>query len=493
MVIDTANAFGYFGSSTPIFNPVLNSSFGVIDQVNLQTFAQLSAISRVPASTPSLSFSAATIDLSAGFIYFGSSGTAPGVDKLEIGPGGFHIPFIGSKTTLPVPAANLASAVVDSKNGFIYFGTQTNPSLVIKLQESNLALVSSQSLPTSGLNAAVIDTVGGFAYFGSSATPGTVTKIQLSNFSVASTLTFNPGEGGVASAVIDTKGGFAYFGTNDSPGKVVKVNLSSFTETGSITLLAGQNNLTSAVIDPLQGFAYFGTETSPGTVVQVNLTSFAESQAVTLNVGENNLMAAGIDPANDFAYFGTDTPSGMVVKVDLFPNLPTILGQPQDVTVSAGQAATFSVSVISRSPSYQWQVNGVNIPGATSASYITPLASLSDNGNLYRCLVSNTNGTSTSGAAVLTVLPVINVFPNPWRVDRHAGAKITFNGLPSVSTIRLFTLSGHWIKSLQSASGAATWDLTNDAGEKVASGYYFYLITTSDARQTVKGKIGVIQ
>jgi len=42
-------------------------------------------------------------------------------------------------------------------------------------------------------------------------------------------------------------------------------------------------------------------------------------------------------------------------------------------------------------------------------------------------------------------------------------------------------------------TGAATWDLTNDASEKVASGYYFYLVTTPDARQTVKGKIGVIQ
>jgi len=83
---------------------------------------------------------------------------------------------------------------------------------------------------------------------------------------------------------------------------------------------------------------------------------------------------------------------------------PTISTQPGNQTVVAGQSATFAVSAGGSAPlSYQWQKNGVNIAGATSANYTTPATTTTDSGLTFRVVVSNTGGAATSTAATLTV------------------------------------------------------------------------------------------
>src|ERR1700676_88222 len=83
---------------------------------------------------------------------------------------------------------------------------------------------------------------------------------------------------------------------------------------------------------------------------------------------------------------------------------PTITTQPASQTVTAGQTATFGVVAGGTAPlSYQWQKNGVNIGGATLASYTTPVTATTDSGSTFRVVVSNTAGSVTSNAATLTV------------------------------------------------------------------------------------------
>jgi hypothetical protein len=55
---------------------------------------------------------------------------------------------------------------------------------------------------------------------------------------------------------------------------------------------------------------------------------------------------------------------------------------------------------------YQWQRNGIDIPGATSDIYTTPPTTMADNGARFRVRVSNSAGSVLSDEAVLTVLPV---------------------------------------------------------------------------------------
>jgi len=83
---------------------------------------------------------------------------------------------------------------------------------------------------------------------------------------------------------------------------------------------------------------------------------------------------------------------------------PTITTQPADQSVTAGQAATFSVTVTGTATlSYQWQKNGVDVAGATSSSYTTPPTIAADSGATFRVTVTNSVGSATSNSGTLTV------------------------------------------------------------------------------------------
>lgn len=86
------------------------------------------------------------------------------------------------------------------------------------------------------------------------------------------------------------------------------------------------------------------------------------------------------------------------------PRGPAIVTHPASVTVAHGGNATFNVTASGTEPLYYfWRRNGAVIPGATSSSYTTNNVSLSDNGAMFSCIVSNTFGTATSSGAPLFV------------------------------------------------------------------------------------------
>ena len=83
---------------------------------------------------------------------------------------------------------------------------------------------------------------------------------------------------------------------------------------------------------------------------------------------------------------------------------PEITEQPQSLTVIEGEAAVFSVSLTRNlGVSFQWQRNGVDIPGANGAELKIESASIADNGAVYRVVIVNADGTATSRGASLTV------------------------------------------------------------------------------------------
>ncbi len=237
----------------------------------------------------------------------------------------------------------LTSAVVDTVNGYAYFGGMDR---VVKIALGNGSeppsrIASVKMEPgEDNLESAVIDPSAGYAYFGTGTTPGRIIKIALGNGAEPPTrigaLTLNAGENNLTSAVIDASAGFAYFGTRTYPGCIVKIALGNATDPptriGAVTLNTGEQLLTSAVIDPSAGFAFFGTLTSPGQVVKIALGNGSNPPtrigAVTLNTGEELLTSAVIDPSAGFAYFGTETSPGQVIKVAMGngANPPTRIG-----------------------------------------------------------------------------------------------------------------------------------------------------------------------
>lgn len=84
---------------------------------------------------------------------------------------------------------------------------------------------------------------------------------------------------------------------------------------------------------------------------------------------------------------------------------PTIVRQPASVALVTGQNATFSVKAISIDPTsltYQWRTNGTNNTGLDS-TYVYPNVQVSQSGNYFDVIVSNSFGSVTSSRATLTV------------------------------------------------------------------------------------------
>ncbi|MEK6333338.1 MAG: PQQ-dependent sugar dehydrogenase [Acidobacteriota bacterium] len=101
--------------------------------------------------------------------------------------------------------------------------------------------------------------------------------------------------------------------------------------------------------------------------------------------------------------FGNATSNEATLTVTAAPSITT---HPSNLTVTAGQDATFTVGATGSTPlSYQWQRNMVNIGGATSASYTLSSTTLADNGAKFRCVVTNAFGNATSNEGTLSVQP----------------------------------------------------------------------------------------
>jgi tripartite-type tricarboxylate transporter receptor subunit TctC/cytochrome c551/c552 len=95
---------------------------------------------------------------------------------------------------------------------------------------------------------------------------------------------------------------------------------------------------------------------------------------------------------------------GATLSITAAPIAPTITQHPASVSVNAGSAASFSVGAIGSAPlAYQWRRNGVDIAGATSASFQLASATAGDNAALFSVEVRNAAGAATSQAATLTV------------------------------------------------------------------------------------------
>lgn len=88
------------------------------------------------------------------------------------------------------------------------------------------------------------------------------------------------------------------------------------------------------------------------------------------------------------------------------PTSPAIVTQPAAQSTPLGEFATFTVVASGSAPlTYQWNEAGSPLPGATSATYVTPAVQASDSGSAFTVVVANAGGSVTSKSATLTVGP----------------------------------------------------------------------------------------
>jgi len=99
---------------------------------------------------------------------------------------------------------------------------------------------------------------------------------------------------------------------------------------------------------------------------------------------------------------GSVTSSTATLTVTPAPTKPAFTIQPTSITVPTGATASFNATVTGAT-SYQWQFNGANLAGATSARLVLDNVGSSNLGT-YTLIATNSVGSTTSTAATLSAI-----------------------------------------------------------------------------------------
>jgi len=215
------------------------------------------------------------------------------------------------------------------------------------------------------------------------------------------------------------------------PGKVEYLNTSYWYETaiganyGSrmvgylVPPISGQYGLAVYSLGTSQ--LSLGTNENPASAQVIATTPTYFSDAVSLQAGRHYYIEALTkegNPAEDvveLAWLPPGSNSWELIDADFLGNYLadpaariTIQQQPADAGAYDDRSATFTVNATGSSEMttnvcYQWQCNGVDIPGATAATYTTPLLYATNSGALYRVLAFVPGAAQMSRNALVTV------------------------------------------------------------------------------------------
>jgi hypothetical protein len=125
----------------------------------------------------------------------------------------------------------------------------------------------------------------------------------------------------------------------------------------------------------------------------------------------------------------------------------------------------------------------------------------------YDCLEANRTGILYPLEGVKSNLSNVQVIPNPYRASadwEYGGQRrVTFIGLPSTATIRIYTVAADLVRTLEHAdpeSDQEFWDLRTKNGDEVAPGVYIWAVEADvpgDSSETVtltaQGRLLVIK
>jgi sugar lactone lactonase YvrE len=204
-----------------------------------------------------------------------------------------------------------------------------------------------------------------------------------------------------------------------------------------------------------------------------NGVTLGGATASSLSLSGVQVSAAGVYTAVVTNAFGNVTTSGAVLTVNAVPSISI---QPGPQITLAGGSATFSAAA-SGAPSFQWRKNGVNIPGATSATLTLVNVSVADAAN-YDVVLSNAAGSTNSSSAQLSVssvtaAPVITAQPRG--SSALAGSSVAL----SVSATGVPAPTFQWRRNGAAVAGATGGVLSLASAQVADAGNYDVLISNS--------------
>ena len=161
-------------------------------------------------------------------------------------------------------------------------------------------------------------------------------------------------------------------------------------------------------------------------------------------------------------------------------NTPVISTQPQAQTVDAGTPVTFTVVASGAGTlTYQWRRNGMNIPGATGASF-TIASTTAGDAALYTVVVSNSDGPTTSSPAQLTVVTTPQILSNPLSQVADVGGSVAL----SITSRGGQPLSYQWYYNGGLQAGAISRSNVLNNLQLANSGSYLVIISNSFGKAT---------
>jgi hypothetical protein len=159
---------------------------------------------------------------------------------------------------------------------------------------------------------------------------------------------------------------------------------------------------------------------------------------------------------------------------------PEFLLEPVGTNVLAGTTVTFSAIATGSPPvTLQWQLNGTNIPGATSTNLVLNNVQ-STNAGVYTCEARNDFGTATSTNAVLTVRTPPFITTHPASQTVLVGTNVTFQVVAGGDAPLRF----QWRFNGMNLSGATNTSYTKGNVQLGDSGTYDVTVSNSSGDTT---------
>lgn len=255
-------------------------------------------------------------------------------------------------------------------------------------------------------------------------------------------------------------------------------DLYAFTDiNGNVIGSIQQNNFSNITALNANSIDFFTltANTSFNTAVATTYQTTGETTR-PMRVAAFKLSDFGITEANasSIAYFkvfpgGDMDPGFFSYNADAITALPYITTQPVSQSVCTGNSVnvTFTVAATSTDAiSYQWKKNGVNITGATSASYTISNVVSSDVA-AYTVVLTNIAGSVTSDVANLTsIVTNTATWTGATNSNWNTATNWTCNTLPSATVSALIPVVGTVYPTLSSITGTCK-DLTIAANASV--------------------------
>jgi hypothetical protein len=153
-------------------------------------------------------------------------------------------------------------------------------------------------------------------------------------------------------------------------------------------------------------------------------------------------------------------------------NPPGITKQPVDASACGGKSATLSITALGAGLKYQWRKSGVNITGATDATYTIASVDASSAGK-YDCLVTGTCNPSVTSTTVNVIVGT------PTDITRQPAGLTVDEGKPFTVSVAATgsTLSYQWSKGGVEIAGATSADYTVASATKANEGQYTCAVT----------------